>query len=120
MKKMFQLLMVFLIGVTLSCSSSSQQKAASKNEKRIVTPTQQIQVVATTGMVADAVKNVGGEYVQVVQLMGAGVDPHLYKASQGDIAKLENAVNNPIAEPRNSSGIMSEIHAFVTPSVEAA
>src|SRR5689334_412893 len=47
-----------------------------------------IQIVATTGMVADLVRNVGGPHVHVTQLMNAGVDPHLYKASPGDIRHL--------------------------------
>jgi manganese/zinc/iron transport system substrate-binding protein len=50
-----------------------------------------IRVVATTGHVADLVKNVGGDRVEVSGLMGAGVDPHLYKPSAGDIRKLESA-----------------------------
>jgi len=48
-------------------------------------------IVATTGQVADAVKNIGGEHVEVKSLMGPGVDPHLYKATQGDIQLLEDA-----------------------------
>lgn len=47
--------------------------------------------VCTTGMVADAVSRVGGDHVQVTALMGPGVDPHLYKASQGDISRLGGA-----------------------------
>ena len=35
-------------------------------------------VVATTTMVTDMVKEVGGDRVSVVGMMGAGVDPHLY------------------------------------------
>jgi manganese/zinc/iron transport system substrate-binding protein len=50
-----------------------------------------IRVVTTTGMVADAVKNVGGERVDVIALMGPGVDPHLYKASEGDVNRMQNA-----------------------------
>ncbi|CUA80196.1 metal ABC transporter solute-binding protein, Zn/Mn family [Anoxybacillus suryakundensis] len=50
-----------------------------------------IYVVATTGQIADLVKHVGGEYVHVAALMGPGVDPHLYKATQGDIQKLSQA-----------------------------
>jgi manganese/zinc/iron transport system substrate-binding protein len=50
-----------------------------------------VRVTATTGMIADLVQNVGGEHVDVQALMGPGVDPHLYKASQGDIAKMEQA-----------------------------
>ena len=51
----------------------------------------QIRVVATTGMVADAVEHVGGERVDVETLMGPGVDPHLYKASEGDVIRLADA-----------------------------
>lgn len=50
-----------------------------------------IKITATTGMVADLARYVGGTHVQVTQLMGAGVDPHLYKAKQPDIGKLSNA-----------------------------
>jgi manganese/zinc/iron transport system substrate-binding protein len=50
-----------------------------------------INAVATTGMVGDVVKNVGGERVAVQVLMGAGVDPHLYKASEGDVVRLGEA-----------------------------
>ena len=50
-----------------------------------------VRVTATTGMIADLAQNVGGEHVSVSALMGPGVDPHLYKASQGDIAKMEEA-----------------------------
>ena len=50
-----------------------------------------IQVVATTGHVAEAVRNVGGQRVAVEALMGPGVDPHLYKASAGDVIKIQNA-----------------------------
>lgn len=48
------------------------------------------EVVCTTGMVADIVREVGGPHIKVVQLMGAGVDPHLYKATRDDVAKLMN------------------------------
>jgi manganese/zinc/iron transport system substrate-binding protein len=50
-----------------------------------------VRVVATTGMVADLVRNVGGERVQVTSLMGPGVDPHLYRASERDVIRLAEA-----------------------------
>lgn len=50
-----------------------------------------VKVTATTSMVTDLVKSVGGERVEVQGLMGAGVDPHLYKASASDITKLQRA-----------------------------
>lgn len=50
-----------------------------------------IAVVCTTGMVADLARNIGGDRIAVVGMMGPGVDPHYYKASQGDLAKLTAA-----------------------------
>lgn len=50
-----------------------------------------LQVVATTGIVGDLVQNIGGSEVEVVALMGPGVDPHLYRASEGDVRRLAAA-----------------------------
>lgn len=50
-----------------------------------------IRTVCTTGMVADLVKNIGGSHVAIDQLMGEGVDPHQYKASPGDVSRLNSA-----------------------------
>lgn len=67
-----------------------------------------IQVVATTGMVADLVKEVGGNHVAVKQLMGAGVDPHLYKASAGDVSQLAQA-DVIFYSGRNLEGKMGDV-----------
>lgn len=48
-------------------------------------------IVTTTTMITDLVKQIGGDQLNVVGLMGSGVDPHLYKASGGDIAKISDA-----------------------------
>lgn len=48
-------------------------------------------VTVTTGQVADLVRNVGGDRVDVEALMGPGVDPHLYSASESDLGKLFDA-----------------------------
>jgi manganese/zinc/iron transport system substrate-binding protein len=50
-----------------------------------------VQAVATTGMVADVVRQVGGDRVEVRQLMGPGVDPHLYKPTSADASALGRA-----------------------------
>jgi manganese/zinc/iron transport system substrate-binding protein len=50
-----------------------------------------LSVVTTIGMIRDVVQNVGGEHVRVIGLMGPGVDPHLYKASEGDVRRLFRA-----------------------------
>lgn len=65
------------------CLLLSCNETKSKNEK--------FTIVTTTSMITDLVKNIGGEKVNVQGLMGAGVDPHLYKASEGDVSKLSNA-----------------------------
>jgi len=50
-----------------------------------------LEVVTTTGMIGDLVENIGGKHVEVTSLMGPGVDPHLYKATQGDVKTLDSA-----------------------------
>lgn len=50
-----------------------------------------IKIVTTTGMIKDAVENVAGDKAEVIALMGPGVDPHLYKATHGDLEKLTDA-----------------------------
>jgi len=50
-----------------------------------------LQVVATTGMVADLARVIGGDEVTVTALMGPGVDPHVYKASALDLDRLRGA-----------------------------
>ncbi len=48
-------------------------------------------IVVTTGMIEDIVRNVAGDHAEISTLMGPGVDPHLYKASQNDLSLLTSA-----------------------------
>ncbi|WP_104991789.1 metal ABC transporter solute-binding protein, Zn/Mn family [Deinococcus sp. NW-56] len=50
-----------------------------------------VQVVTTVNMLSDLAAVIGGERVRVTGLMGPGVDPHLYKASAGDVRRLAGA-----------------------------
>lgn len=50
-----------------------------------------IKATSTIGMIGDVVSNIGGEHVDSTSLMKPGIDPHVYKATQGDIKKLEDA-----------------------------
>lgn len=50
-----------------------------------------LQVVATTTMLRDLVTVLGGEHVDVIGLMGPGIDPHLYQASAGDVNTMMSA-----------------------------
>lgn len=49
------------------------------------------QVVATTGMIGDVATGVAGDCLDVVTLMGPGVDPHLYRATARDVQSLQRA-----------------------------
>ncbi|GGX96565.1 manganese transporter [Litchfieldella qijiaojingensis] len=50
-----------------------------------------LQIIATTGMIADTLRQVGGEHVAVKGLMGPGVDPHLYRQTRNDISAMTQA-----------------------------
>lgn len=50
-----------------------------------------VKVVATTNIVGDLVRTIGGPQVEVEALMGPGIDPHLYKASAGDVRRMSSA-----------------------------
>ena len=76
--KKSKLLILTLIFSILSCKTEVKE-----NEK--------LNVVTTTTMITDLVKNIGGDAINIEGLMGSGVDPHLYKASEGDVSKLANA-----------------------------
>lgn len=77
---MHRILFIILIGSLLfSCTN----KEASQNGK--------LKVVATTGMIYDAAINIGSDRIDAEYIMGPGVDPHLYKATQGDLSKLNKA-----------------------------
>ncbi|MBC2843744.1 metal ABC transporter solute-binding protein, Zn/Mn family [Winogradskyella flava] len=76
MRKQFIMLIVAL--TLLNCKDESKSNG-------------KLNVVTTTTMITDLVKNIGGDAINVQGLMGSGVDPHLYKASEGDVSKLVNA-----------------------------
>ena len=71
----------FLLG---ACSNESEKTST-------VPDTDRIQIVTTISQIGEPIEVIGGDRVEVESLMGPGVDPHLYKATQGDINKLQNA-----------------------------
>jgi manganese/zinc/iron transport system substrate-binding protein len=73
--------LILLIFGIIACTPEKEKRPYGDN----------LNIVATTGMIADAVRNIGGDSVKVTALMGPGVDPHLYKATQGDLKKLTGA-----------------------------
>ena len=83
MKNQHFLVFAFFL-VLLSCNEQNSDGNKAGNSGKI-------KIVCTTGMITDLVKTIGGDRVEVIGLMGPGVDPHYYKASQGDIQKLGSA-----------------------------
>ena len=50
-----------------------------------------LKIVATTGMIADTARQIGGAHVEVQALMGPGVDPHAYRQTRTDITAMTRA-----------------------------
>jgi manganese/zinc/iron transport system substrate-binding protein len=76
--------MTFLLG---ACNNESENNVKMSNEPH----SNRIQIVTTISQIGEPIEVIGGDRVNVESLMGPGVDPHLYKATQGDINTLQNA-----------------------------
>ncbi len=74
------LLLLFVLLFLSGCSESSPKEK-----------TLGFNLVATTGLIGDLVMEIAGPEFKVLSLMGPGVDPHLYKATQGDLERLQSA-----------------------------
>ncbi|MFV0237224.1 MAG: metal ABC transporter solute-binding protein, Zn/Mn family [Flavobacteriales bacterium] len=72
-----------LLGIISVFSINCQSEKHSTTDK--------LKVVTTTTLLTDLLKNIGGEAISIEGLMGSGVDPHLYKASERDASKLFNS-----------------------------
>ena len=57
-------------------------------EKRTEKKGDKWNILTTTSIVQDLVKEIGKDKVKVRSLMGTGVDPHYYRASESDVLKL--------------------------------
>jgi manganese/zinc/iron transport system substrate-binding protein len=78
------LLVLLLVALAGCQNTAGPSGTAPGNSSRL-------RVVATVGMVADLVREVGGDRIDVTQLMGPGVDPHLYKATRDDVQQIKSA-----------------------------
>ena len=76
---MKQIVILSFLVILYSCSQTGKEESG------------KLKVVATTGMLYDAVLNIGGDKVEAEAIMGPGVDPHLYKATQGDLSRISKA-----------------------------
>ncbi|MDX5418190.1 MAG: zinc ABC transporter substrate-binding protein [Hymenobacteraceae bacterium] len=82
--KLYSLLLALCITLLFSACTQTDSKGT-------LTAGERMRVVTTTSILKDAVQNIVGNAAEVESIMGSGVDPHLYKATQGDLQKLTDA-----------------------------
>lgn len=71
---------IFLLITVIGCGNTKNKATDGK-----------LKIVATTGMIGDAVKVITNGNVNLTTLMGPGVDPHLYKTTKSDMDNLAGA-----------------------------
>jgi manganese/zinc/iron transport system substrate-binding protein len=81
MKRFFKTTLLVVLGVVSGVVGNAASKPLPANYT----------IVTTCGMVTDIVREVAGNKAKVVGLMGEGVDPHLYKPTRDDVAKILQA-----------------------------
>ena len=81
-----KLVLVAWVFLLVACTQNN-----SPNEAQVSRESPKIKVTTTVNMVSDLVRQIGAGHVEVVEIMGPGVDPHLYKASANDVVKLQEA-----------------------------
>jgi len=74
-----------------------------------------LNIITTTTMLYDLAVSIGGEKVNVTALMGPGIDPHLYKASAGDVTRMQDA-DVVIYNGLHLEGKMGDIFALLSKS----
>src|SRR5262245_21152603 len=87
---------ICLLGLTLAILGCGGRDGSEAGPKTLTIPKKHqgsypIKAIGTTGMVADLVRNIGGEHVKVEQLLGAEIDPHVYKPTDKDTGRLASA-----------------------------
>lgn len=105
---LFIVFIVALLALLGACSNASSSEG--KEEGDAPSANSSIQVVTTIAQIAEPLSVIGKDRIQVNSLMGPGVDPHLYYASQGDILTLQNA-DIVFYNGLNLEGNMTEIFA---------
>jgi len=83
------LLLTFSIsGCSPSGDQPPSQSPTTQGSAKTYTGSGPIQIACTVGMIGDLAREIAGERGTVTALMGPGTDPHLYKASPGDVRTL--------------------------------
>lgn len=90
-----------MIAIASSCASQENGESGNGDDAKLL-------IVGTSMMVGDAIEQLVGDATEVVTLMGPGVDPHYYMASQGDVKVLRKA-DAVIYNGLRLEGKMSEV-----------
>lgn len=85
MNKLIRLTLLFAFWMSL-CLVIGCRDVGSETDGRT-----RLRVVATTGMIADVVRKIGGDQIQVEQLVRSGIDPHLYRPVTDDVRSIAGA-----------------------------
>jgi manganese/zinc/iron transport system substrate-binding protein len=86
------LLLSLAMGLTLALPTAASEGAKAGNKPvAAYTGKYPFKVAATVGMLADIVRNLAGDRATVTQIIGAGVDPHVYNPTRSDLATLLKA-----------------------------
>ena len=72
----------------VTCTDADRQGAEESTPEAARTVDYPFRIAATTGMVADIVRQVAGDRGEVTSIIGEGVDPHLYVPTRSDVAAL--------------------------------
>jgi manganese/zinc/iron transport system substrate-binding protein len=85
-RKIFLTGVWFFLFVLLASTSCRLPNDSNENDGNA-----RLNIVTTTTLLTDLVLQLCGDSVNLEGLMGAGVDPHLYKPTEGDVFRIINA-----------------------------
>lgn len=78
-RRIFIMLLVLALSITAVIGASAQESE------------DQLSIIATTTQAYDLMTILAGDTAEIIPLMGAGVDPHLYQPTESDITAMSNA-----------------------------
>jgi manganese/iron transport system substrate-binding protein len=92
-------LLLMMVGACGNATSEANRSPGQQASELAVTDLEavplaegeKLKVVATTNIVGDVVSNVGGDLIDLITLMGPGVDPHSYVPTPAHIAAIHDA-----------------------------
>lgn len=81
-----------------------------------------LNVLTTVAMISEVAQNVAGDCAEVTSLLGAGSDPHLYRATAADVDKLASAELIFYVDPTLEARLAEVLEGFAerTPTIGLA